>query len=77
MSTKLSFQSDYAFPPGETLLETLETLGLTQKELATTSIHFRSPTMTSATASAKLARSGDSGNTGTSNFSVTLRFTAR
>jgi addiction module HigA family antidote len=35
MSTKFSFQPDYAFPPGETLLETLETLGLTQKELAT------------------------------------------
>ena len=35
MSAKFSFKSDYAFPPGETLLETLETLGLTQKELAT------------------------------------------
>lgn len=35
MSAKYSFQPDYAFPPGETLLETLETLGLTQKELAT------------------------------------------
>ena len=34
MSTKFSFQPDYAFPPGETLLETLESLGLTQKELA-------------------------------------------
>jgi addiction module HigA family antidote len=29
------FQPDYAFPPGETLRETLEALGLTQKELAT------------------------------------------
>jgi len=35
MSTKYKFEPDYAFPPGETLLETLETLGLTQKELAT------------------------------------------
>ena len=35
MNAKFSFQPDYAFPPGETLLETLETLGLTQKELAT------------------------------------------
>ena len=35
MSTKFSFKPDYAFPPGDTLLETLETLGLTQKELAT------------------------------------------
>ena len=35
MSAKFSFQPDYAFPPGETLLETLESLGLTQKELAT------------------------------------------
>ncbi len=34
MSTKYSFQPDYAFPPGDTLLETLESLGLTQKELA-------------------------------------------
>ena len=35
MSTKHPFKPDYAFPPGDTLLETLETLGLTQKELAT------------------------------------------
>ncbi|MFZ4596644.1 MAG: helix-turn-helix domain-containing protein [Verrucomicrobiaceae bacterium] len=34
MSTKHPFKPDYAFPPGETLLETLEALGLTQKELA-------------------------------------------
>ena len=34
MSTKHAFKPDYAFPPGETLLETLEALGLTQKELA-------------------------------------------
>ncbi len=34
MSTQYPFQPDYAFPPGDTLLETLETLGLTQKELA-------------------------------------------
>ncbi len=34
MSTKLPFQPDYAFSPGETLLETLGSLGLTQKELA-------------------------------------------
>jgi HTH-type transcriptional regulator/antitoxin HigA len=35
MSTQYTFQPDYAFPPGDTLLETLEALGLTQKELAT------------------------------------------
>jgi addiction module HigA family antidote len=35
MSTKYTFQPDYAFPPGETLLETLEALGLTQRQLAT------------------------------------------
>jgi len=34
MSIKHAFNPDYAFPPGETLLETLEALGLTQKELA-------------------------------------------
>ena len=34
MSNHYPFQPDYAFPPGETLLETLEELGLTQKELA-------------------------------------------
>jgi HTH-type transcriptional regulator / antitoxin HigA len=34
MNTKHAFKPDYAFPPGETLLETLEALGLTQKELA-------------------------------------------
>lgn len=35
MSTQFPFKPDYAFPPGDTLLETLESLGLTQKELAT------------------------------------------
>ncbi len=35
MNTKLIFTPDGVFPPGETLLETLEALGLTQKELAT------------------------------------------
>lgn len=34
MSTKHAFKPDYVFPPGETLLETIEALGLTQKELA-------------------------------------------
>lgn len=34
MSTKPTFAPDYAFPPGETLLETMDALGLTQKELA-------------------------------------------
>lgn len=34
MSTKILHQPDYAFHPGETLLETLEELGMTQKELA-------------------------------------------
>lgn len=34
MSAKHPFKPDYTFPPGETLLETLEALGLTQKELA-------------------------------------------
>jgi HTH-type transcriptional regulator/antitoxin HigA len=34
MSTQYPFQPDHVFPPGDTLLETLETLGLTQKELA-------------------------------------------
>jgi addiction module HigA family antidote len=34
MSTKHAFRPDYVFPPGETLLETIEALGLTQKELA-------------------------------------------
>ena len=31
---KTTFQPDYAIPPGETLAETLETLGMTQAELA-------------------------------------------
>ena len=35
MSTKFPYKPDYAFPPGDTLLETLESIGLTQKELAT------------------------------------------
>jgi len=35
MSAKTQFEPNYAFPPGETLLETIESLGLTQKELAT------------------------------------------
>jgi HTH-type transcriptional regulator/antitoxin HigA len=35
MRNSVPFQPDYAFPPGETLRETLEALGLTQKELAT------------------------------------------
>jgi len=35
MSTKYGFKPDYVFPPGDTLLETIESLGLTQKELAT------------------------------------------
>jgi HTH-type transcriptional regulator/antitoxin HigA len=34
MSATFAFAPDYAFPPGETLLETLDALGLTQKELA-------------------------------------------
>jgi len=34
MSTKFPHQPDYAFHPGETLAETLEELGMTQKELA-------------------------------------------
>ena len=34
MSTKFTHQPDYAFHPGETLVETLEELGMTQKELA-------------------------------------------
>lgn len=34
MRLKPSFAPDYAFPPGDTLLETIEALGLTQKELA-------------------------------------------
>ena len=34
MSTKFPYKPDYAFPPGDTLLETLESIGLTQKELA-------------------------------------------
>lgn len=34
MSTKHTYAPDYVFPPGETLLETLEALGLNQKELA-------------------------------------------
>lgn len=34
MSTTHAFSPDCAFPPGETLLETLDSLGLTQKELA-------------------------------------------
>lgn len=31
---KYDFQPDYAIPPGATLLETMESLGMTQKELA-------------------------------------------
>lgn len=34
MSTKITHKPDYAFHPGETLAETLESLGMTQKELA-------------------------------------------
>jgi HTH-type transcriptional regulator / antitoxin HigA len=34
MKPKATFAPDYAFPPGETLSETIEALGLTQKELA-------------------------------------------
>lgn len=34
MTTKYTFKPDYAYPPGDTLLETLESLGLTQKEFA-------------------------------------------
>jgi addiction module HigA family antidote len=34
MSTKIIHQPNYAFHPGETLAETLEELGMTQKELA-------------------------------------------
>jgi addiction module HigA family antidote len=34
MSTQYAFKPDYVFPPGETLLETIEALGLTQKQLA-------------------------------------------
>jgi len=34
MTTSTNFTPDYAIPPGETLSETLEELGLTQKELA-------------------------------------------
>jgi HTH-type transcriptional regulator / antitoxin HigA len=34
MSTKILHQPDYAFHPGETLAETLEELGMSQKELA-------------------------------------------
>jgi HTH-type transcriptional regulator / antitoxin HigA len=34
MSTKIPHRPDYAFHPGETLAETLEALGMTQKELA-------------------------------------------
>ena len=34
MSTTTNFTPDYAIPPGETLSETLEELGLTQKELS-------------------------------------------
>lgn len=34
MSTKIAYQPNYAFHPGETLAETLESLGMTQKELA-------------------------------------------
>lgn len=32
--TRLRFAPDYAVPPGETLLETIETLGMTQADLA-------------------------------------------
>ena len=31
----LTFEPDYAVPPGETLKETIEFLGMTQKELST------------------------------------------
>lgn len=34
MSTSYPYEPDYAIPPGETLLETIEALDLTQKELA-------------------------------------------
>jgi addiction module HigA family antidote len=34
MSDKHTYEPDYAIHPGETLLETLETLGITQEELA-------------------------------------------
>jgi HTH-type transcriptional regulator/antitoxin HigA len=34
MSTKHTYEPDFAIHPGETLLETLESLGMTQKELA-------------------------------------------
>jgi HTH-type transcriptional regulator / antitoxin HigA len=34
MSTSYTFTPDLVFPPGDTLLETLDALGLTQKELA-------------------------------------------
>lgn len=34
MSATFLFQPDYAFPPGDTLLETLEFLGISQTELA-------------------------------------------
>ena len=34
MSAKVIYQPDHAFPPGETLLETLETLEMTLEELA-------------------------------------------
>ena len=33
-STGLAFDPDYAVPPGRTLLETIQTLGLEQKELS-------------------------------------------
>ena len=32
--TRLRFAPDYAVPPGETLLETIEALGMTQADLA-------------------------------------------
>jgi HTH-type transcriptional regulator/antitoxin HigA len=32
---KYTFEPDYAVPPGETLKETIEFLGVTQKELST------------------------------------------
>ena len=34
MKTTYQYEPDYAVPPGETLLETIEALDLTQKELA-------------------------------------------
>ena len=34
MSAKLTYEPDYDIHPGETLLETLKTLGITQEELA-------------------------------------------